>query len=375
MAEFLFLLSIILLFYAFVGYPVMIRLLAGLQGRITASEDQYTPRVSMLLSVYNEEKVIQEKIENFLKLDYPGDKIELIVVSDGCTDRTEAITDSFDPARVRLFIQERRGGKTLALNRAADEARGEILVFTDANSMFNRQAIKKLVRHFSDHDVGLVSGRSVYFEPETGNEQSGGLYRRYEDFIKEQESATLSIVGADGAIYAMRKNLYEPLPPEHINDLIHPFRVVIKGYRAIHEPEAVCTEMTEEDLKGELNRQTRIMAQSWLIVVSQVTNLLKARCYAYLWAVLSHKVLRWLTLPLMLVLLASNLLILSQGLIFQLALAGQLIFYLLVVMGWNRARGLLGIPAMFILLHTAAMFGLFRLATGHAYVTWSPRKN
>jgi cellulose synthase/poly-beta-1,6-N-acetylglucosamine synthase-like glycosyltransferase len=374
MAETLFWTSFFLMVYAFAGYPALVGLLAAAKGKKPLSDTGYTPTVSILLSVYNEESVILAKMNNFLQLDYPPDKIELIVVSDGCTDNTEAIVDSFDIPQISLFIQNQRGGKTLALNCGAKEANGEILMFTDANSMFAPDAVQKLVRHFSDPAVGLVSGRSLYLDPQSRVEQSGGAYRRYEDFIKQQESRTVSIVGADGAIYAMRKTLYTPLPPQHINDFIHPMQVTAKGFRAIHEPGAVCTEVIDTDTAGEMNRQTRIMAQSWLIVFSQSPNLLKAGCFGYLWAILSHKVLRWLTLPLMVLLFIASIWLAKSSPVFQLALAAQLLFYFLTALGWNMSRGLLKIPAMFILLHTAAMFGLFKLATGQAYTTWNPRK-
>jgi cellulose synthase/poly-beta-1,6-N-acetylglucosamine synthase-like glycosyltransferase len=239
--------------------------------------------------------------------------------------------------------------------------------------MFAPDAVRKLVRHFSDPEVGLVSGRSVYLDSQTRVEQSGDAYRRYEDFLKEQESQTVSIVGADGAIYAIRKQLYTPLPPEHINDFIHPMQVAAKGFRALYEPAAVCREVLDSDPSGELHRQTRIMAQSWLIVFAQTKNLLKAGCYAFLWAVFSHKVLRWLTLPLMAIMFVCNVLILKNDTSYQVILAGQIAFYLAAAFGWKKEHGIFRIPAMFILLHAAAILGLFRLATGQIYITWNPR--
>ncbi len=375
MDQLIFWIALFLLLYAFAGYPLLIWAWASFKRTNPTANSRHEPVVSILLSVYNEEEVIRDKIENFFQLNYPQDKIELIIVSDGCTDQTEDIIRSLKSERVRLFVQPKRGGKTLALNRGAREARGDILVFTDANSMFAPDAVHKLVRCFADPGIGLVSGRSVYLDPENRQEQSGGLYRRFEDFIKEQESATVSIIGADGAIYAMRRELYQPLPPEYINDFIHPMQVVAQGYRAVHEPGAVCTEVQEADTAGELSRQTRIMAQAWLIVFPQAKNLLTARRFAHLWAVLSHKVLRWLTLPLLAVLLVSNIWLVKYGWFFQLVLAAQIALYFLAALGWNKAQGLLKVPAMFILLHTAALLGLFRLATGQVYTTWNPRKN
>lgn len=372
---FVFWFSLLALVYAFIGYPVIIRLAAALWGRKTLKDKNHTPTVSVLLSVYNEEQVIRQKIENFLHLDYPEDRIELLVISDGCSDQTEEIVRSLASDRVRLLIQEERGGKTLALNRGALEAKGEILVFTDANSMFEPGAVRRLVSHFASPDVGLVSGRSQYLDGSGRTENTGGAYRHYEDFIKEMESATVSIVGADGAIYALRRALYEPLPSEFINDLLHPMQVVRKGRRAVQEAGARCSEVLESGAGEELRRQTRIMAQSWLIVLTQAPGLLAAGRLGYVWAIASHKALRWLTLPVMGTLLASNIALWGAGWTYQAALLLQAVFYAVALGCWRRKEGVLRIPSMFLMLHLAALTGLVRLAAGQAYATWDPRRN
>jgi cellulose synthase/poly-beta-1,6-N-acetylglucosamine synthase-like glycosyltransferase len=334
--------------------------------------------VSINLSVYNEEEVIRDKIENFLALDYPRDLLEFLVVSDGCEDRTEDIVSSFAQAdsRIRLLVQDQRGGKTSALNRGIVEARGEILVFTDANSMFDHDAVRKLVRHFSDQSVGLVSGRSIYLDSFDQAEQVGGGYRAYEEWLKEQESLTGSIAGADGAIYAMRRNLYEPLLPEQINDFIHPVQVVLKGYRAVSDPEALCREVVDEEYGDELRRQTRIMAQSWLIYLSQIGPLLGRARFWYAWQLTSHKFLRWLTLPLMTVLFAATILSLPKSSFYMAAMVLQIIFVLLAGLGWSRrGGGAARIAYLFMVLHLAAVKGFFNYLSGNSFTVWNPRNN
>ena len=372
---FLFWFSLLVLFYAFIGYPFIVWLAAALWGRKTLRDENHTPTVSVLLSVYNEEQVIRLKIENFLQLDYPEERIELLVISDGCLDQTEEIVRSLASNRVRLLIQGDRGGKTLALNRGALEAHGEIFIFTDANSMFQPDAVRQLVSHFASREVGLVSGRSQYLDGSGRTENTGGAYRRYEDFIKEMESATVSIVGADGAIYAMRRELYEPLPPEYINDLLHPMQVVRRGFRAIQDQKARCSEVLDGDVEGELRRQTRIMAQSWLIVLTQAGGILAAGRKGYFWAIMSHKVLRWLTLPFMGALFVSNVVLWNAGWGYQAALLAHFSFHAFALAGWRRDTGLLRVLSMFIMLHLAALVGLVRLAAGQAYSTWNPRRN
>lgn len=364
-----------LLLYAFVGYPLLVKMLSLVVSRRHAIDESLLPPVSVVLSVYNEEAVIREKIENFLLLDYPPELLEFVIVSDQCADRTEEIISSFDCSRIRLLVQEKRSGKTLNLNRGVAQARGEVVIFTDANSMFDRGAVRKLVRHFADPRVGLVSGRSIYLDSSNGSEELGGAYRKYEEMIKEAESAVTSIVGADGAIYALRRSLYEPLRPEYINDFIHTIQAVLQGHRAISDPGAICREVVDESYDGELRRQTRIMAQSWLIYLSQIGKLLAGGKLRYAWALTSHKFLRWLTLPLMVALIAANAFLLGEGLIYQALFAVQAVFIFFALLGGRLNSGIMRVPYMFTLLHAAAVLGLYAYLTGNVYTIWSPRNS
>jgi cellulose synthase/poly-beta-1,6-N-acetylglucosamine synthase-like glycosyltransferase len=324
--------------------------------------------------VYNEEEVIEEKIANFLALDYPTDMLEFVIVSDCCSDRTDDLIRRYENERIRLLVQIERSGKTRNLNRGVIEARGEFLVFTDANAMFDRDAVKKLISHFVDPEVGLVSGKSIYFDA-NGSVTSGGAYRRYEDYIKEAESRVGGIIGADGAIYALRRNYFTQLSPQYINDFIHTIQVVLAGGRAISDDRAICREEVEETGVGEFRRQTRIMAQSWLIFLSQFGLLLKSGKLLYLWQFVSHKFLRWLTVPLMVMLFGANCALLTKGFHYQVIFTGQLLFVACVLTGSRANGGLVRVPYLFILLHYAALVGLFKYLTGNVYATWNPRNN
>ena len=374
MALLIFWTTFALLGYAFIGYPLCLRLLAAF-GRPALGNELYTPVVSLLLSVYNEEAVIRQKIENFLALDYPAELLELLIISDGCEDRTEEIVSLYASDRIRLFIQQQRGGKTLALNRGAAEARGEILLFTDANALFDADVVRKLVRHFAEPEVGLVSGASVYYDELTGMTLATSAYRRYEDLLKAWESRVGGIVGADGAMYALRKTLYEPLIPEYINDLIHPVQVVRRGYRALQDNEAICREPVDTVEGGEMRRQTRIMAQSWRILCSQIGSLFARGKFLYVWQLLSHKFIRWLTLPLMALLFVTTGTLHRQGLWFQICFVGQSLFFALGIMGFRGNRRIPRIVFLFLLMHLAAVTGFIRYLRGTTYVTWSPRDN
>lgn len=374
--------------------------------------DADLPTVSVLLSVFDEEAVIERKILNFLALDYPAERIELCVVSDGCTDATESIVARYAGQRVRLVRQEARGGKTRALNRAAAEARGDVLVFTDANAMFRPDCVRRLAERLADPGVGLVSGVSVYVDA-SGDTTAGGVYRRYEEWIKSRESDLFSIVGADGAAYAMRRALYTPLAPEYINDLLHPVQVLLAGARAVSEPRAVVEEEvdapvaspgtsrgeassgmqpgpqsrprpqaqpdSQPDTGAEMRRQTRIMAQSWLICLRQLPVLVRRGCWGFVWQMLSHKVLRWATLPLLAVCAVSAVALVPRGMPYALAAAALAGGGLLA---WAGARGLGGgrgwggharTAWLFVVLHAAAVNGLYRLLRGQTFVTWTPR--
>ncbi len=378
MAIIIFWTSFSLLCHAFIGYPLLLRGGAFFLSRRPATDEQLSPMVSLILSVHNEEAVMGEKIRNFHALGYPADKLEFVIVSDGCSDGTEAIVRSHADAdpRIRLLVQGERGGKTLALNRGVTSSRGSLLIFTDANSLFAEDAVAKLVRHFADPEIGLVSGRSVYLDPEGEGERSGGAYRAYEEMVKGAESAVGSIIGADGAIYALRRELYEPLEPRFINDFLHTVQVVLKGYRAVSDPEAVCREVVDETYEGEFRRQTRIMAQSWLIFLTQIGRLVARGRFLYAVFFISHKFLRWLTLPFLLALVTSALFLLRESVFYGIVCAGVSVGALLALTGARGRGGGLGQAAyLFFLLHAAALYGLFRLISGNQYTTWNPRAN
>lgn len=371
--ESLFWWCLVALVYAFVGYPAALKLLTKLRPASRREGTGELPTVTMVVSAFNEEAVIADKVRNFLDLEYPQEKLDLLIVSDGSSDRTDEIVRGFEGDRVRLLVQETNQGKTAALNRAAAETDSDILVFTDANSMFEADAVMQLAGQFDDPQVGLVSGHSEYFTDE--GESGSGAYRRYEDWLKAMEADLWGIVGADGAIYAMRRSLYEDMRPEHINDFLHPLQAVMAGSRAVQEQGAVCREPMDEVGPGELKRQTRIMTQSWIIVFSQVPHLFKKRRFGFLWQLFSHKILRWLTLPLMGLLLLSNVFILAGGGFYVLALIGQILLYAAAYVYRRADGGIKQLPYSFLLLHLSAVIGFIQYLKGEKYISWKPRES
>lgn len=372
--------SLGLLAYAVAGYPLALRLLSGRKGAKSEAlpplpaDFSALPSVSVLLSVYNEETVIDRKLDNFLRLAYPRDRLELIVVSDGGTDATDAIVRGRNDPNVILLRQEGRLGKSSALNLAAQHAGGDLLFFTDADSMLHPDCLARIARPFADPAVGLAGGRSLYLD-ERGRETVGGLYRRYEEWIKEKEGRLAGIVGADGAVYAMRRELFIPLDPTCINDFLHPIQVILAGRKAVAVPEALIAEAgVHESGRAELARQTRIMAQSWLIALRYAPVLLRNRRWGFLWQLVSHKLLRWLILPLLLLCAASALA--APGLFPALVLAGLAGLSAFAWLGARGRGGRGGKAAWLVMIQSlAAMRGLFRLMRGERFATWSPRKS
>lgn len=372
MIETIFWFSMITLIYSFLGYPVILKCAALCRKSRPYGKKGFTPSVSIVLSVYNEEYIISEKIKNILSLDYPKELLETVIISDACTDRTDEIIKSFKCDKIKFLVQEKRGGKTTAINRGVSVANGDIILFTDANSMFDRDAIKELVKHFAVSNIGLVSGRSIYLDSNNSEEEVGGVYRKYEEMLKRDESRLYSIVGADGAIYAMRRNLFEPLRPEFINDFVHTIQVVHKGYRAITEPEAKCREVIDETHKDELQRQTRIMAQSWLVYFSNIGKLVRKGKLLYAWEFTSHKFLRWLTLPVMFLCFVSTVMLLREGAFFLIIFGFQLVFLSLMICGGKLKGGIIRFPYFFFIINFAALLGLYKLTRGKVYLTWNP---
>lgn len=370
MAETVFWFTALVIAYAFAGFPLTMLLLVRTFGRRDMARPvAYWPGVTIVVSAFNEEAVITAKIANFEKLVYPPERLEMLIVSDGSTDATAEIVRSCGNGRVRLIEQPENLGKTRALNRAAEETGNDILVFTDANSMFDPHAVTRLAERFADPEVGLVSGHSEY---EGGG--GGGAYRRYEDMLKSLESRLWGIVGADGAIYAMRREMYTPLEPQFINDFLHPIQTVMRGYRAVQEPDAICREPFSVGV-DEMGRQTRIMTQSWVVVLSQFMPLLRAGKAGFLWQLIMHKLLRWLCLPLMGVCLAANLALLGQWWLYDAAFAVQVAFYGSAALFRWRGRGVGSLSYGFIVLHVAPILGLGQYMRGERYLLWKPRNS
>ena len=256
--KFFFFLSLFMIFYIYAGYPLLIALIALLKNKRVEKKD-YEPNVTILIAAYNEADNIESTLKNKLSLDYPKEKLEIIVISDSSNDKTDDIVNQYEEKRVKLLRQEPRAGKTTALNMAVPEAIGEILVFFDANSIWAKDALKKLVRNFNDPSVGYVTGKMIYINPDGSTIGDGcSAYMKYENLLRSIETKLGSVVGVDGGIDAVRKELYQPMNPDQLPDFVLPLKVVEQGYRVVYEPEAILKEHSLKAPKDEYKMRVRV---------------------------------------------------------------------------------------------------------------------
>jgi cellulose synthase/poly-beta-1,6-N-acetylglucosamine synthase-like glycosyltransferase len=362
------------LIYVYMGYPLLLAIVGSFFQR-SASNLGYTPRLSFLIAAYNEELRIQKKIEDTLALDYPAELMEILVLSDGSTDRTDALVESFANPRVRLLRIEGRKGKTNAQNEGVTKASGEVLVFSDATTTYHRQALQFLATNYSDPSVGAVSGRYQYFDPEGSSPTGLGsvAFWNYENFIKKAQSRIRTITGCCGCIYSIRRTAYTALPPDIISDLVQPLHVIRKGYRVVFEDRALAFEETTQSTSEEFSMRVRVVTRGIRGMLS-VTDLLKPWMYPWvslqLW---SHKALRWLVPFFLLILLSSNFALWNHH-EYRLFLSAQVFFYFLsglsVWLPIHRKWRLLGIPLYFCVLNAAALVSVIEVLRGKKYTTW-----
>lgn len=363
--------------YVYAGYPAVLWLMGALGFRRPVNRAPVEPYVTLVISAYNEVAVITEKIRNSLELDYPASKLHVLVVSDASSDGTDAAVQSFRDPRVELLRMPDRGGKTAGLNAAVRRARGEIIVFSDANAMYDVQALRQLVRNFSDPEVGAVTGESRYrIAEQNASTEAENQYWTYELWIKRLESSLGSLVGADGAIYAVRKELYTDLGAADLSDFVNPLQVVARGYRNVYEAEAFSYESGAEGFAAEFRRKVRIVNRAWRATLKLRGLLNPFRHGFFALQFLSHKVLRWFVPVFLLVSLATNPWLASGSAFYSATLAAQVLLYAAAALGLLLERlghpvRLLNIPYYFCAVNIASLLGIWQALAGRTYTTWN----
>lgn len=364
--------SCFLVFYAYFGYPLLLLLLARRTGPAKSGGPAapFEPSVSLIVPVHNEERVIGEKIRNTLDLDYPREKIEVLIVSDASTDRTGPIALSFEKEGVRFFHQPTRKGKAGALNRGLQEARHEIVVFSDASILLEPDALRRLAAGFADPAVGCISGEDLM--PGGGEE---GAYGRYELWLRNLESRVGSIVGASGCFYGQRRSLCKRFPEGMAPDFFSVLETVASGFRAVTEPEARGVMKRVAEPRGEFQRKVRTFLRG-MTTLLHFTHLLNPFRYGvFSLELASHKLVRWSVGFFLVLLLLCNLFLLDSA--FYLAvLVLQSAFYVLALVGWLGRAGsrLFRVPFFFVMVNLAAVVAWVKLAAGVRQEIWEPSR-
>ena len=374
---------LLLVFYTFFGYGILLFALVKLRRLIKGKRPLPDnggnwPTVMLIVSAYNEENCIAEKIENSHSLSYPADKIKYLFVTDGSTDGTAEIVGQYP--QIKLMHRPERMGKIAAIDRAMQEVDTEIVIFTDANTMLNNDALVNICRHYQDAKVGAVSGeKRVQIEDVSDATAGEGFYWKYESKLKTWDSELYSVVGAAGELFSVRRSLFVPVPPDTIlDDFMISLLIAEKGYRIIYEPAAYATETGSENIQEELKRKVRIAAGGIQSII-RLKGLLNpfnnfVLCFQYV----SHRVLRWTITPFLMILafvLNGIIAFRYPGNFYKALFAAQTLFYTASLLGWLLEKRQVKIKALFIpyyfcMMNYAVMAGIKRYFMKQQSAVW-----
>lgn len=350
-----------------VGYPLAAAALARRRRYAPRRDQGFTPDVALIIAAHNEEGAIEAQLENVLRLDYPEERLEVLVALDGSADGTRAAVERVANERVRV-LDLPRAGKVSAQNAGVRSTSAEVLAFSDAHSPWEADSLRQLVRNFADPEVGYVCGKV-----ELDGETDEGLYWSFETWLREHESACGSLTAGSGAIYAVRRSAFVELGPQHSHDIALPFRLRRKGFRSVFEPAAVAREPGRSSSAEEWPRKVRMLSRAWSEVLRGGLLDPRGQPPSYVVALLSHRLLRYATGPLHLLLFGASLVRAGRDRDARLLLSLQLVYAALAVAGWRQARVPLARAAWYYaVVNAASIAGLVRTLTRGPDVTWSP---
>lgn len=370
------------IFYAFIGYGIILTVMVWVKQKLTGTSIKtinrlFEPHVSLVIPCYNEAKILSGKALNSIELDYPPDKLCIYFITDGSDDNFREVIAQFP--RAVILHQKRRGGKTAAENRAMRIIKTPFVIFSDANTILNKNAVRNMVRHFQDEKVGCVSGEKRIMMDEKDNASSAGegIYWKYESFLKKMDSALYSAVGAAGELVAFRTSLYQELPEDTIlDDFMQSMLIASEGYKIVYEPQAYAMERGSLSIKEELKRKIRISAGGWQSIRRLKDKITLRKNFLLYFQYLSHRVLRWTVTPFMLmVVLGLNFLLWDASIVYLLLLMAQIFFYLAASLGYfleNRRIRLkiLFVPYYFCMMNYAVIAGLIKYNKGKQMSIW-----
>lgn len=370
--EILFWISGFALLYTYVGYPLLLRYWP--KSEVLKDEQinhpAYEPAISIVIPVYNEGAIIREKIENTLSLDYPKDKKEILLVSDGSTDHTHEISQEYEKEGVKLIQQLIRRGKAGALNLGIQLAKNEIVIFSDASIMLEKDAVRMIVRKFRNLGIGCISGED---HMPGGSEE--GAYGEYELALRNLESRVGSIVGASGCFYAQRRFLCKPFKEGMAPDFFSVLETVAEGYRAVTEPEAIGVMKTVKEQKGEFHRKVRTYLRGITTLFDFKHLLNPCRYGMFSLQLISHKLLRWLSWLFLVLLFLSNIILIDTAFYLSIFII-QTTFYAFAVIGWlvSSKPMIFRLPFFFSMVNLSAMVAWSKYIMGFRQEIWEPSR-
>jgi len=375
--------AVVLIVYTYIGFPLGVILRGLFWGRPYKHDELTTaPSVSIVISAYNEARSIGAKLHNILSMKYPRECLEVIIASDGSTDGTDAIVEQYKEHGVKLLSLS-RVGKAAALNTAVNAASGEILVFSDANSMYKTDAIEQLVRPFGDPKVGGVAGNQIYRAEGSGGSSTDGerAYWNFDRTLKQFQGKSGNTLAATGAIYAIRRSLFGPIPDGVSDDLFTSTGIIARGYRLVFAPEAIAYEPVAATSQAEFGRKVRVIMRSWKAFVfrRELFNPFRYKFYAV--QLFSHKILRYLVIfPLLALFLVSPFLW-KAGFFYQMATIGQVAFYCCALLGWRLngtrfgRKKIFTIPFYFCMVNAASLVAIINVLRGRQIKHWEPQRH
>lgn len=384
--------SIFLVVYSYIGYALLVWIYLRITRKKTGNNDNlpqtgFEPPVSLIVAVYNEEIVIKSKIENCISLDYPSHKVKLIFVADGSTDKTAEIIRQYP--EIELLYKNERQGKVAAINRAMATVTTDFVIFCDANTFLNKQAIKEIIKHYTNDKIGAVSGEKKVVTPaakEKPTKEGEGLYWKYESKLKKIDSDFYSVVGAAGELFSIRTKLFEPVPANVLlDDFIISMNICKKGYRVKYEPKAYAMEAPSLTMKDEQKRKIRISAGGFqsIIMLGSLLNVFKYGKLSFIY--ISHRVSRWAICPVLLPFIFISSFILFQfsgepkNPVYIALFFVQIAFYGTALLGWIFSiRGIKNnpfyVPYYFVFMNVALYIGFYKFLCNRQTVLWEKAK-
>jgi glycosyltransferase involved in cell wall biosynthesis len=365
--------SILAIFYAYFGYPLVLYAISRRKSVSVKSDDAYLPKVSLIITAHNEARRIEKKIINSLELDYPRENIEILVASDASSDETDKIVQGYADKGIRLVRSPHRGGKEFAQKCAIQQAAYDIIVFSDVATILENDGIRKIVSNFADSSVGCVSSEDRV-KDQQGNTSGEGAYVRYEMWLRAMETRVNSVVGLSGSFFAARKAVCQDWPvniPSDFNTLLNSMR---HGLRGISDPKSIGVYNTVSDSRREFERKVRTITRgiSALMVNKSLLNPMRYGLFA--WQLLSHKLVRWLIPWFMMLALGSNIVLSVKSVFYRVLLLGHGMFYILSLLGsYTKIENVLvKIPKYFVQANYSILVAWFKYLKGERYVTWTP---